>query len=51
MMRRKRNNESLLGIWKSMSLKEKIALILFLMLLILTAGELDVETLRPFGRG
>ena len=50
-MRRKRNNESLLEIWESMSLKEKIALIFFLMLLILTAGELDVETLRSFGRG
>ena len=34
-----------------MSKKEKLALILFIMLLILTAGELDVEALRPFGRG
>jgi len=48
---KRRNNESLIGIWKSMSPKEKIALILFLILLILTAGELDVETLRSFGRG
>ena len=34
-----------------MSLKEKIALILFIMLLIFTAGELDVENLRSFWRG
>jgi len=45
------NKDSLIEIWKLMTLKEKIALILFLVLLILTAGELDVEALRPFGRG
>ena len=48
---RKKNNGSLIEIWKSMSIKEKIALILFIMLLIFTAGELDVENLRSFGRG
>ena len=48
---RKRNNQFLIEIWKSMSLKEKIALILFIMLLIFTAGELDVENFRSFGRG
>ncbi len=48
---RRRNNESLIGIWKSMSIKEKVALVIFLILLIFTAGELDVESLRSFGRG
>ena len=48
---KKRNNQSLIEIWKSMSLNEKIALILFIMLLIFTAGELDVENLLSFGRG
>tara|TARA_S200000501_G_scaffold308491_1_gene298041 strand:- start:149 stop:298 length:150 start_codon:yes stop_codon:yes gene_type:complete len=48
---RKRSNKSFIEIWKSMSIKEKIALILFIMLLIFTAGELDVENLRSFGRG
>tara|TARA_A100001011_G_C13611572_1_gene556259 strand:- start:176 stop:322 length:147 start_codon:yes stop_codon:yes gene_type:complete len=47
----KRNKKSFIEIWKSMSIKEKIALILFIMLLIFTAGELDVENLRSFGRG
>ena len=48
---RRKSNESLITIWKSMSSKEKIAFVIFLMLLILTAGEIDVENLRPFGRG
>ena len=48
---RKKSNQSFIEIWKSMSIKEKIALILFIMLLIFTAGELDVENLRSFGRG
>ena len=51
MVKRKIKNQTLIDIWKSMSKKEKFALILFIMLLILTAGELDVEALRPFGRG
>tara|TARA_Y100000996_G_C22450245_1_gene613548 strand:- start:187 stop:336 length:150 start_codon:yes stop_codon:yes gene_type:complete len=48
---RKKSNQSFIEIWKSMSIKEKIALILFIMLLIFTAGELDVKNLRSFGRG
>ena len=51
MVKRKFKNQTLIKIWKSMRKKEKLALILFIMLLILTAGELDRETLRPFGRG
>ena len=51
MVKRKIKNQTLIEIWKSMSKKEKLALILFIMLLILTAGELDGEGLRPFGRG
>ena len=51
MVKRKFKNQTLIKIWKSMMKKEKLALILFIMLLILTAGELDGETLRPFGRG
>ena len=51
MVKRKFKNQTLIKIWKSMSKKEKLALILFIMLLILTAGELDGETLRPFGGG
>ena len=31
--------------------KEKNAFVILLMILIFTAGELDVESLRPFGRG
>ena len=51
MVKRKIKNQRLIEIWRSMSKKEKLALILFIMLLILTAGELDAEALRPFGRG
>ena len=51
MVKRKFKNQTLIKIWKSMRKKEKLALILFIVLLILTAGELDVKTLRPFGRG
>ena len=51
MVKRKIKNQTLIEIRKSMSKKEKLALILFIMLLILTTGELDGEALRPFGRG
>ena len=51
MVKRKIKNQTLIEIRKSMSKKEKLALILFIMLLIFTAGELDVEGLRPFDRG
>tara|TARA_Y100000591_G_scaffold320991_1_gene335234 strand:+ start:3129 stop:3284 length:156 start_codon:yes stop_codon:yes gene_type:complete len=51
MVKRKIKNQTLIDIWKSMSKREKLALILFIMLLILTAREMDVEDLRPFGRG
>ena len=51
MVKRKIKNQTLIEIRKSMSKKEKLALILFIMLLILTAGELNVEALRPSGRG
>ena len=51
MVKRIIKNQTLIDIWKSMSKKEKLALILFIMLLILTAGELNVEALRPLGRG
>jgi hypothetical protein len=51
MVKRKIKNQTLIEIRKSMSKKQKLALILFIMLLILTAGELDGEALRPFDRG
>ena len=41
MVKRTIKNQTLIEIWKSMSKKEKLALILFIMFLILTAGELD----------
>ena len=51
MVKRKFKNQTLIKIWKSMSKKEKLALILFIMLLILTERELDGKALRPSGKG
>ncbi len=41
MVKRKVKNQTLIEIWKSMSKKEILALILLIMFLLLTKGELD----------